>query len=49
MQDKWAKQYLLYEFYIFLLWLISFQLFVWLFQVRSEKERNMIMACCWCG
>ena len=34
-QDKWAKQYLLYEFYIFLVWLLSFQLFVWLFQVRS--------------
>jgi len=35
-QDKWAKTYLLYEFYIFLTWLLSFQLFVWLFQVRGR-------------
>ena len=34
LQDKWAMQDLLYEFYIFLVWLISFQLFVWLFQVQ---------------
>ncbi len=39
-QDKWAKQYLLYEFYIFLTWLLSFQLFVWLFQVRGTGPRR---------
>lgn len=33
-QSAWARRYLLYELCVFLVWLISFQVFVWLFQVR---------------
>ena len=38
-------QYLLYEFYIFLVWLLSFQSFVWLFQVRSNLYPSAEDAC----
>ena len=34
-QSAWAREFLLYELCVFLLWLFSFQIFVWLFQVGT--------------